>query len=68
MGKATWEHFGCIGVLEVALNFFFVNLNIMYYTLHHHEFVRLNVPLHLENVTCSGNSNIIILTPRLLGV
>lgn len=40
----------------------------MYYTLHHHEFVRLNVPLDLETVTWSGSSNLIILTPRLLEV
>lgn len=37
----------------------------MYYTLHHHELVRLNVPLHLETVTWSGNSNLIILTPKV---
>lgn len=29
---------------------------------------RLNVSLHLETVTWSGNSNLIILTPMLLEV
>lgn len=41
----------------------------MYYTLHHHELVvRLNISLHLETVTWSGNSNLVILTLRLLEV
>jgi hypothetical protein len=48
VGQATWKHFGRNGVEDVALNFLFVNLNIMYYTLHRHELGRLSISLHLE--------------------